>query len=305
MAFSATDAAFEGFRLARRTPVTILFWAAAYILFSLLFFALAGGSFAALMAAANDIQGLSNPTPQDFEPILAAYAGFMWTVPFSIVLSVVLYTAAIRAVVRPEESRFGYMRLGMDEVRVFVVSLVLGILAAVLYFVVVMVAAILAGVMGAVAQDAGPVMTLLAFLLGFLVLGLFIWLAVRFSLALPITVAERKFAIFDSWNVTKGHALGLFLMTLIMIVMGIVVSILVWVVLLPLMFFSGGISALAGMEGADFGQIMSAMGPAIVIYVLCNSIISALCLAIFMAPYAAAYRDIRGGSAAAGISPAA
>ena len=293
MAFSATDCAFEGFRVARRTPMTILIWAAAYVLFSALMFVLVGGSFIALMAAATDLQGVTNPTPQDFEGIWAAYTGIMWILPLSLVFSAVLYTASLRVVLHPAEKAFGYLRLGMDEVRVFVVTLVLSVLAGIAGLVVFGIAGVLAGLAGAAAGDAGG---LIAFVVILAAIVLFIWLAVRFSLALPITVAEKKFAIFESWNMTKGRVWGLIGMTLIVIVMAIVVSILASIIILPLMFFTGNISELAAMEGADIGQIMSAMGPAIAIYVISNSIISALSLAIFMAPYAAAYRDIRGGA---------
>jgi hypothetical protein len=291
MAFSAADCAFEGFRVARRTPVTILIWALAYILFTALMFALAGGSFVALMAAATDLQGVTNPTPADLEPLWAAYAGMAWILPLSLVFGAVMYAAALRVVLRPEEKAFGYLRLGMDEVRVFVVTLVLTILAGIAAAVVFGLAGVLGALAAAAAGDAGG---LIAFVVVLAAVAFFIWLAVRFSLALPITVAEKKFAIFDSWNVTKGRVWGLIGMTLIVIVMAVVVSILASIIILPLMFFTGNISELATMEGADIGQIMSAMGPAIIIYVISNSIISALSLAIFYAPYAAAYRDIRG-----------
>ena len=62
MAFSASECAFEGFRLARRTPMTILIWALAYIVFTAVCFALVGGSFVALMAAATDLQGATDPS---------------------------------------------------------------------------------------------------------------------------------------------------------------------------------------------------------------------------------------------------
>ncbi|MFT4956029.1 MAG: hypothetical protein ACI8U3_002429 [Brevundimonas sp.] len=300
MAFSATECAFEGFRVARRTPMTILIWAAAYILFTALTFALVGGSFIALMAAATDLQGVTNPSPADLEPMFAAYAGMAWILPLSLVFSAVLYTAALRVVLHPAEKGFGYMRLGMDEVRVFVVTLVLSVLAGIAGVVVFGIAGVLAGLGAAAAGDAGG---LIAFVLILAAVVVFIWLAVRFSLALPITVAEKKFAIFDSWGVTKGRVWGLIGMTLIVIVMAIVVSILASIIILPLMFFTGNISELAAMEGADIGQIMSAMGPAIAIYVISNSIISALSLAIFMAPYAAAYRDIRGGAEPVAVEP--
>ncbi len=300
MAFSATECAFEGFRVARRTPMTILIWAAAYILFTALTFALVGGSFIALMAAATDLQGVTNPSPADLEPMFAAYTGMAWILPLSLVFSAVLYTAALRVVLHPAEKGFGYMRLGMDEVRVFVVTLVLSVLAGIAGVVVFGIAGVLAGLGAAAAGDAGG---LIAFVLILAAVVVFIWLAVRFSLALPITVAEKKFAIFDSWGVTKGRVWGLIGMTLIVIVMAIVVSILASIIILPLMFFTGNISELAAMEGADIGQIMSAMGPAIAIYVISNSIISALSLAIFMAPYAAAYRDIRGGAEPVAVEP--
>jgi hypothetical protein len=300
MAFSATECAFEGFRVARRTPLTILIWAAAYVVFTAVMFALVGGSFVTLMAAMTELQGVTNPTPQDFEPLWAAYAGIMWIMPLSFVFSAVMYTASLRVVLHPAEKGFGYMRLGMDEVRVLVVTLVLCVLAGIAGGVVFGIAGVLAGLAGVAAGDAGG---LIAFVLIVAAVVAFIWLAVRFSLALPITVAEKKFAIFDSWNVTKGRVWGLIGMTLIVIVMAIVVSILASIIILPLMFFTGNISELAAMEGADIGQIMSAMGPAIVIYVISNSIISALSLAIFMAPYAAAYRDIRGGAEPVAVEP--
>lgn len=303
MAFSATECAFEGFRVARRTPMTILIWTAAYILSFVVTFALVGGSFIALMAAAAELQGITHPTAQDLEPFWAAYAGMAWILPLSLIFNAVLYTAALRAVLRPGESRFGYLRLGMDEVRVLVVTLVLGILGGIAGTVIFGAAGVLGGLGAAAAGDAGGLIVVVAIAAA---LVAFIWLAVRFSLALPITVAEQKFAIFDSWGMTKGRALGLFGMTLIVIVMAVVVSILASLVILPLVFFTGSLNELAAMQGADFAQIMSAMGPAIVIYIISNSIISALSLAIFMAPYAAAYRDIRGQAGAVGVeaSPA-
>ena len=44
MTFSATEAAFEGFRVVKRKPLTVVFWALAYLVFFVLFFALAGPS---------------------------------------------------------------------------------------------------------------------------------------------------------------------------------------------------------------------------------------------------------------------
>ena len=300
MAFSASECAIEGFRLARRTPMTILIWALAYIVFTAVCFALVGGSFVALMAAATDLQGATDPSLDQLQPLMAAYAGMAWILPLSILFGAVIYTAVMRAVLRPEQKGFGYMRLGMDEVRVFVVYLVLSILAVIAAIVIYGVAGVIGGVAGSAAGDAGGAIAVVLMIAATVV---FVWLMVRFSLALPITVDQQKFAIFDSWGVTKGRALGLFGMTVIVIVMAIVVSILTSIVILPLTLLAGGLTDFAALEGADVGQIIDAMGPAIVIYLIYNGIVSALMLAIFYAPYAAAYRDIRGVGEPVAVEP--
>lgn len=300
MAFSASDCAFEGFRLARRRPMTILIWALAYIVFTAVCFALVGGSFVALMAAATELQGVTDPSMEQLQPMMAAYAGMAWILPLAIVFGAVTYTAVMRAVLRPEQKGFGYMRLGMDEVRVFVVYLVLSILAVIAAVVIYGVAGVIGGVAGAAAGDAAGVIALVLMIAATVV---FVWLLVRFSLAVPITFDQKKFAVFDSWGATRGQALGLFGMTVIVIVMAIVVSILTSIIVLPLTFMFGGMANLAALEGAGMGEIMRAMGPAILIYVIYNGIVSALMLAIFYAPYAAAYRDIRGGAEPAEINP--
>ena len=55
MAFSATDAAFEGFRVVRRTPMTIVWWSLFYLVFTVLMFGLAGGSMLTMMGAAEQL----------------------------------------------------------------------------------------------------------------------------------------------------------------------------------------------------------------------------------------------------------
>ena len=300
MAFSASECAFEGFRLARRTPMTILIWALAYIVFTAVCFALVGGSIVALMAAATELQGATDPSIEQLQPLMAAYAGMAWILPLAIVFGAVIYTAVMRAVMRPEMKRFGYMRLGMDEVRVFVVYLVLSILAFIAAVVIYGIAGVIGGVAGVAAGDAGGVIAVVLMLAATV---LFVWLMVRFSLALPITVDQQKFAIFDSWNATKGRGLALFGMTVLVVVMAFVVSILTSIVILPLTFLAGGMSNLAALEGADIGEILSAMGQAIVIYLIYNGVVSALMLAIFYAPYAAAYRDIHGGAEPVAVEP--
>ena len=139
MTFSATDAAFEGFRVVRRKPMILVWWALFYLVSFFLIFMVAAGPMAGIMAAISDLEAMGpNATPEDFQPIMAAYAAILPLVlPLGILIGAVLNAAIARSVLEPGKSAFGYLRIGMDEVRVAVVSLVLGIvtwLAAVVSF---------------------------------------------------------------------------------------------------------------------------------------------------------------------------
>ena len=301
MAFSATDAAFEGFRLVRRTPLTLLIWALLYVGFGVALFALVGGSLFSMVDMAATLENNPNPAPEDLMPFMGAYFSLLgMMLPLALVFGAVMYGAVNRAVLRPHEKGFGYVRLGMDEVRIFVVTLVLTILAAIAAFVVMMIFGVIAGVAGVAMGDSAG---LIAIVLGIACVVLFVWVALRFSLAVPITFAERRIAIFDSWGLTKGHTLGLLGMGVIAVVMAFVVQILAYVVAMPLIFMVGGFAQLAQIETMDFAQIMQTMAPVLIIYAVLASLLYALQLGIIYAPFAVAYRDIRGGADPVGGEP--
>jgi hypothetical protein len=293
MAFSATDAAFEGFRVVRRNPMALVFWALFYMVLIAAAFALMGGSFLSLTSAAEQLeQAGGTPTPEEFMPVLAAYAALIAViVPLSLIASAVLYAAVSRAVLRPEEKSFGSMRLGMDEVRVLVVSLVLALLFMLL-------AVVAFGVIGAVAGFAtagdAPALWIVVLVLGLAACGLFIWLAVRLSLAIPITMAERRIAVFESFGVTKGRFWPLLGMALLAVVMSMVVGLLGTLVFLPLRLVAGDLEGLAGLEGETMASIVQVAWPAIAAWIVINAVMSALQVAVVYAPFSAAYRDIQG-----------
>lgn len=299
MAFSASDAAFEGFRLTRRSPLTIVIWALAYLAFGVILLALIGGSMVSFMEQAAELDGVVDPSPEQMLPLMGAYFSMMGLAfPLSIVFAAVIYTAVNRAVLRPQEKAFGYLRLGGDEVRVFVVYLALSVLAMIAAVILFGLVGVLVGVIAAAAENLSALVAVIGFVGAFC---LFIWLCVRFSLALPITVAEKRIAIFDSWSVTRGHFWGLLGMMILAFILSIVVQMLAWIVFLPLMFLMGGRFAdLAGadLQGADFMQVVTSLGPIAIVGALLLALISALQLAIMYAPFAAAYRDLKGGGTA-------
>lgn len=299
MAFSATDAAFEGFRVVRRQPMALVFWALFYLVVMVAALAMVGGSVIGLMSAAENLEQSGATSFDDVMPVLSAYMAILAVVlPVSLIASAMIYAAVSRSVLRPGESAFGYLRLGMDEVRVLVVSVVLFILFAVL-------SVVLFGIVGMVAGFSTaadmPALWLVVVLLVFAAIAFFIWLAVRLSLAIPITMAERRIAIFDSFAVTKGRFWPLLGMALLAFVMSIVVGLLGSLVAMPIQLATGGLNGLAGLEGESIPTILQAAWPAIAAWVVINAVISALQVAVVYAPFSAAYRDIKGGQPNAAV----
>ena len=294
MAFSATDAVFEGFRVVRRQPLALVFWALFYAAIMAAAFAMIGPSLIGFVTATEQLeQSGATPTMEDFAPLFQMM-GLLFAVllPASLITSAMMHAAIARSVLRPGESAFGYLRLGMDEVRVLVVSVVLFLVFMVLM-------AVSSGLIGVavgmtVAAEA-PALWLLVVLLVLATIALFAWLSVRLSLAIPITMAERRIAIFDSFGFTKGRFWPLLGMALLAWVLSMVVGLLGSLVAMPLeLATGGGITALEGLEDESLQVILQSAWPAIGAWILINAVMSALQVAVVYAPFAAAYRDIKG-----------
>jgi hypothetical protein len=291
MTFSATEAAFEGFRIVRRHPLAIVFWALAYLIFFGAFFALFGGSLASLMATTESLEG-SQPSPQEIEALGQTYIGFMGlALPLGLVIGAVLNAAVARAVLRPQEKSFGYMRLGGDELRVLVVSIVIGIVVGAVSFVLFAIV----GVGATLAGQSNPGLgVLVGVLLGLAAIVVICWLSIRLSLAVPITVAERRIAPFESFALTRGQTLPILGMAIIAVIMSILVSLLGTIIALPVTMNTGGLEQLAAFDGQPTVQILRAAGTGIIAWGVVNAIFSALQLAVLYAPFSAAYRDLKG-----------
>lgn len=289
MSLSATEAAFEGFRVVRRKPTVVAWWALAYLVLFAVAFALAGPSLIEVMTIA-DTMNAANPSPADMQRLGAAYAGLAWLLPAGLLFGAVLNTAIVRAVLRPEEGRLGYLRLGADEFRVLGATLLLTLAGAAIT----LLAAFAAGLLVGVASLAGQAVAwLVGLLAGAAVLALVVFLAIRFSLVVPATFTEKRMAFKDSWRATKGVFWPLLGMAVIAVIMSIVVGLLGGIVALPLTLATGGMQTLTSMEGASFGEMLSTAGPAIATWIVVNSILSTLQMVAIYAPFAAAWRDMR------------
>jgi len=302
MGFSATEAAFEGFRVVRRHPMALIFWSLFYILLTAGAFAVMGPSLISFVAATEQLeQSGATPTLEDFAPLFQMMAViFAVMLPIGLISSAMMYAAVARAVLRPAESAFGYLRLGMDEVRVLVVSLVLFIVFTVLM---VVSSVIIGAVIGMTVAAEMPALWLLVVLLVLAAVALFIWLAVRLSLAIPITMAERRIAIFDSFGFTKGRFWPLLGMALLAGVMTIVVNLLGSLVAMPIQLATGGgLMGMSDLDGENLQTILQAASPAIAAWIVINAVLYALQIAVAYAPFSAAYRDIEGIEAGVAVT---
>lgn len=302
MSFSATDAAFEGFRLVRRNPMALIAWTLIYAIVTIANLFATAGMMESMLSMTDMMESMEAAPPTTMEgwmPLLQAYgdmmSGMAWLMPLSLVVSAILAAAVARGVLNPQAKGFGYVQLGMDEVRVFVVTLVVAILSGIIAFLAIIAAMVIGGVAVAALEGWGALVMVLAVLAAF---AFIIWLAVRWSLAVPITVAEKRFAVFDSFAMTKGRFWPLLGMAIIAGIMALLVMLLCWIVAMPLSLMSG--MSMMGAGAGDPEAMLKAFditNPWLIASALINAVMYALMLGVTYAPFSAAYRDLKGAGA--------
>ncbi|MFZ4164369.1 hypothetical protein [Brevundimonas sp. NPDC058933] len=291
MTFSATDCAFEGFRLTRRAPVAVLLWAAAYAVFFGLLFLVAGPQVVTILSLITQMEGQAEPPMEAIQPLMQAYGVIIaWAAPLGLLFSAVISTAIARAVIRPGERRFGYMRLGKDELRVLgaslIVSLIMFAVAAVGFTIISLAAA---------AAMALPALWLAVVLLALAMVALIIWLSVRLSLVAPSTVAEGRISVKQAFAMTGNKVFWPLLgMAIIAWIMAMLVGLLGSAVAAPLSLMVGGAERMIGMEGASVPRLLGALAPMLAVSLVVNAIMTAAQVVIMYAPLSAAYLQIKG-----------
>lgn len=296
--FSPTDAAFEGFRLTREKPLTVLvgwplvFLVAIGLMIAALLAAIGPAGLQELQAVTTSAEASKNPAAA-FAAIGRMAGVLLLVVPLALLFSAMTYGAVFRAVLRPQEGGFFYFRLGGDELRLLLVNFVLSLLFGIVALIAFAVLGVIAGLTGAGANQSGGA---LVGVVGGIVLALaFIWIAIRLSLALPITFVEKRIAIFDSWSLTKGRFWPLLGMALLAIVFVVVVSFLGSLVSGALVALTGGgFAALAEVQKPDLADLAPSLALPLILYVVTQLILGSLQTAIMYAPFAVAYRSLKG-----------
>lgn len=205
-----------GFRLVRERPGAMLIWTliqlAATIGTSFWMAALVQNLFDAAMVGEASLESL-----QSSFLLQSLLVGIVSTV-----VSMVLYAAVHRAIIQPTEGGPGWLKLGMDEVRYFLLL----VLCALIFGVAVVIMSVFLALFIPVAGPAGsPLMQILIIAVAFVVISYF---GTKLSLCFPLTLKEETFAVGAGWRLSNGRFWTLFgayfIIFLILLAVGIASS---------------------------------------------------------------------------------
>jgi hypothetical protein len=265
--FSASDAALEGFQVIRNHWRVILGWAGfnlVAIFAVVIIFILVG------VTAVTIVGGDPGQIGQTVGGPIVGIA--------TIVVELMIVTALFRAIFRPEDRGFLYLRFGPDELRAIGVSLVLALSLGVIGLAAVTLARAVRPI-----GSAGPLVV------GLATVCLGVWLVLRFGFVVPMCIAERRIDFARSWRLTRKQGWALLGMTVLAGCLGLLVSVLVWGLFFLLTLSVVGfreLGDLAGPEGLHNHPglfLLQAIAP---------FIFGPFAIAIAWTPWAAAYQAL-------------
>lgn len=305
--FSIGEAAGAGFKIIARKPMAVLLWSglifgAIFVPLGLLFGTMVPVILAMVKEAA------ANP---DAEPpvdqIMAVYLRMMMLQPLivlgSLVLRAVLGAAVFRAVLTPEDDAWGYLRLGMRELWVGATSIVMGIIIG-FGMVALMIPGAIIIAITAISQNVWLIVGV-AVVIGIIFILTAIWLSLRFSMAVLLSYDANEFRLFESWEFTRGQTGRLLGLVGLLILYGILLEVVVWIVFIAGLVGIGlafGITpdVLSQMDQATSPDFSIFVAPAItagIAFAVLISLVAGFAQAVFLAPFAEAYRQLRDSGA--------
>jgi len=199
-----------GFRLIRERPGAMLIWTLIQLAVAI------ASSFGAMWILQGSVDAMLGGESQETVQLNAALQYLLLGMA-GLVVSTILYAAVQRAVLRPDEGGPGWLKLGMDEVRLFLVFL----LCLLIFLVSLLVVGLF---LGAILARAGPGAAVIGiYVVGGIAGALF---GTKVSLIFPLTLKRGAFAIGEGTSLTRGHfwtLLGTYLIIfLILLILGIV-----------------------------------------------------------------------------------
>jgi hypothetical protein len=293
--FSASDAAFSGFRLVRENLRSVSVWMLIMTVTSVIssivmihFFGKELDTFSASMPAPG-----AEPNPDDLRKGLQAMIPtLLVSLPYMLLVNGVVYAGVNRLIQRPHDKGFAHLRLGMDEVRQGAVWLMYNLVL----FVVFTGGSIVSEMLTTAGGPAGALVALLVFV-GMIWAA--IYLAVRLSLATAATFETGRIVFFKSMPITKGQfwpMVGAYFLAAVMCV--IVFLLLMAVVGGVAALISGSIETSAKLMRADTSSLKVFLTPIGMAQALLSGVLSVLTSLIIFTPGPTMYLALKGDSEA-------
>jgi hypothetical protein len=302
--FSASDVALTGFRIARERPKIVAIWAAIQFViglgFGLVTVRVAGPAFTAFTASRT--AGRRDPA-QALAMFHQMAPFYLLAILFALIFYPILFATMDRAVLQPDDEGTAYIRLGADELRQLGLILILAVIGFVAYVVVLLAVIIVVAILSAMFGVHPGAQPGLGASLGFglviaaavmIILGAWLYVWIRLSLASPLTFATRRINVFGSWALTRGQFWPMFGAYIVAFVLALIVSLLTLVISLAVAAAAGGVGGLAGLMHPDMSSIAAWLTPARMINLVIQSISTALVIPILLTPAPAIYRSLSG-----------
>jgi len=306
---SVTGSAFAGFGVIARHPGAVLTWGVVMLVLSLApvlaLIPLMGPEILKAVAAMMPLR--DGPMDQDAMRrmmslqsgmMLVQIGGWLW----STFIKALICSAVFRAVLEPGQSRGAFLRLGAQELWLTLLFLVVSVLAyivAVIASLGVMLPALIVGLASGAQGQSTMSGILTGVGLGLIAVVVLVWLGLRLSMAAPMTFVEGQFRLFESWSLTRGSAWRLLGVAVLSLLMVFVLELVVAGVVLGAMFAAGGppvwlsdpvaIQAFLTQPPLD---LLRRVWPWLAVVGVVWTLIGSCLVALFCAPWAAAYRDL-------------
>ncbi|MET3665059.1 hypothetical protein [Caulobacter sp. 1776] len=305
--FSVTEAATAGFGVIGRKPLAVVGWAIALVLAlmvpAVLCFLAMGPEFQKLIQLAMTQRG-ADPSPEMMQQMMRAQSGMtalnllFWL--WSSFVKAVFCAAVFRAVLAPGQSAWAYLRVGSREMWLTLLLLVEQVLAMIAVFVIVLLVAVLAAIVALGGGESGRMAAIATACVGALVaFGVMLWVALRLSMAAPMTFVDNQFRLFESWSLTKGQGGRLLGVVLLIVVFVLGLEILVGGVVVGIAVAAGGsLAALHGQGGLEAFMarppidLLRDLWPWLAAFGTIAALFSAVVQALFYAPWAVIHRAL-------------
>jgi hypothetical protein len=288
--FSPSDAALEGFRITRENPRAFAWWVGVSFLVSV-----AGVFITVLMPenVRNAMETLAAEETPDLATFGVALLNLLPLLVFGLAFLSMMAAAIYRLIFRHSDDRYGYLRLGWDELRLMTVIIIFVLIATFTTAALTLVAAVIGAVVSIASKDAAVWFIVLAeiIVVPCVLFGVFVWA----MMALPATFAERRIQIRSAlslmrpvfWRLAGAYLIAFACMTVIGALALILFSAVAGIVVL---LNGGQLSDLSSIIRPDEITFNAYLRPGVIAYMIVGTVFNTLFNATIAAPGAIVYR---------------